>query len=298
MPAPPGACPAAAEPLVKFITIGGDVVTPDLLLEKNVMTLPTELINAPQSDAGSLFSLMQQLVPVNDLRLASPAGWDRLLWDKLKAMQVPAESLMDYLMWTFSDDLEAEIVTAFRQSLVDSGVPQQVLDAFDRSSNTGWYARMLSTPDDALAQMDIQAKLTGTVNGVVHEWRDFSIPSLGSSPVYGDQHGDGIVTIDIPEIGTIESTVEILFDQFDEQGRAINGTVKATPIGIEGYKVIFTYKPDGTKEGQIIDNNGEILGYLTMTTNPDKFTNYVSIKEGTELKLPETTKTPDFTVFQ
>jgi hypothetical protein len=297
MAAPPGACPAAAEPREKFITKGGDVVTPDLFKQKDVVTLPSGLVNASQTDPNSLYGLMQNLVPQNDMRLASPDGWNTLLWDKLRAMQVPAESLMDYQMWTLSGGLEAEVVSTFRQSLAGQGVPQRVLDAFDQSNNTGWYAKNQPTPADALAQMDIQAKLTGTVSGTVHEWRDFSISSLGADPVFGNQEGDGTVTINIPEIGEVKCSVAILFDKFDELGRAVNGTVTATPVGIEGYKVVFNYKPDGSKEGQIIDTkSGEILGYLTMTVDADKFTNYVSIKEGTELKLPE--KTPATTVFQ
>jgi hypothetical protein len=299
MAAPPGACPAAAEPYEKFITEGGDIVTPDLLAEKDVVTLPVSYVNASESDPGSLKSLMDRLVPMNDRRLGTPEGWNTLLWDKLKAMQVPAESLMDYQMWTLSNDLEADVVSAFRQSLADQGVPDMVLDAFDQSDNTGWYAKTPPTAEDALAQMDIHAKLTGSVSGIVHEWRDFSIPSLGADPVFGDQHGDGNVTIEAPGMGKAECSVDILFDQFDELGRAINGTVTATPIGIDGYKVVFNYKPDGTKEGQIIDiTTGDILGYLTMTTDAEKFTNYVSVKEGTELKLPEITPIPAVTTFQ
>jgi hypothetical protein len=200
-------------------------------------------------------------------------------------------------MWTLSDDIEAEVVTAFRQSLAGQGMPDMVLDAFDQSNYTGWFAQVPPSPGDSLAKMDITAKLTGSVNGTVHEWRDFTIPSLGSSPVFDEQHGDGTIVCDIPEIGPVECTVEILFDQFDDLGRAINGTVTATPLELEGYKVIFNYKPDGSKEGQIIDiESGEILGYLSMTVDSERFTNYISVKEGTELKLPQ--DKPEFTHFQ
>jgi len=297
MAAPPGACPAAAEPYERFITIGGEVVSPALLSDKDVATLPVSMINAPLTDPGSLLSVMQQLVPVNDRRLVSANGWNTLLWNKLKAMQVPAKSLMDYQMWTLSGDIEAEVVSAFRRSLADQGVPDIVLDAFDQSDYTGWFAKLPPTPEDALAQMDIRAKLTGSVSGMVHEWRDFSIPYLGSSPVFGDQHGDGTVFCDIPEIGPVESSVDILFDQYDELGRAINGTVTATPLSVEGYKVIFEYKPDGSKEGRIIDvNTGEIMGYLSMTIDAERFTNYISVKTESYLEIPS--PTPETTLFQ
>lgn len=298
MPAPPGACPAAAEPYENFVTENGDVVTPDLLKEKDVVTLPVSMVNAPSSDPDSLYSIMQQLVPSGDMRLGTAEGWNALLWDKLRAMQAPATSLMDYQMWTLSDDLETEVIANFRQTLADQGVPDRVLDAFDQSANTGWYAKHPPTPGDALAMMDIKATLTGSVSGVVHEWRDFTIPSLGSSPVFGEQHGDGTVTMNIPDVGPMDCTVDILFTDFDELGRATEGTVTATPVGIDGYKIIFTYKPDGSKEGVVYDPDGNEVGYLTMTTDPDKFTNYVNVKEGTELKLPDVVPAPTTTVIQ
>jgi hypothetical protein len=292
MPAPAGACPAAADPTSKFLNKDGEVITPELLEEKQVITIPTDLINAPQTDADSLNALMKTLVPMNDMRLGTAAGWNDLLWDQLKAYQEPAGSLMDYQMWTLTDDIEREIVSGFRQSLVDAGVPQRVLDAFDQSDTTGWFGQTQPEAGDALALMDIKAVLTGSISGTVHEWRDFSIPELGADPVYGVQKGDGTVTFTQPEIGKFDSTVDINLDQFDEMGRAIGGTVVAIPIGHDEFKIVFTFKPDGSKEGQIIDQQtGEILGYLTMTVDHAKFENYVDIKEGTTLKLPDDPKT-------
>jgi hypothetical protein len=290
IPAPPGACPAAAEPTSKFKTKGGDIITPDLLKEKDIKALPADLINASQEDPSSLRSLMSKLVPVNDMRLGTAEGWNELLWDKLKEYQVPAESLMDYQMWTVTGDLEQEVVKSFRESLLSRGLPQMVINAFDESAKTGWYSSTPPTEADALAQMDITAKLTGSVSGTVHEWRDFSIPGLGQNPVFGVQKGDGIVTMNIPDVGKVDCSVDINLDQFDEQGRAIGGTVVSTPVDYEGFKIVFTYKPDGSKDG-VIFKDGEEIGYLTMTTDAEKFTNYVDIKEGTELKLPEDGKT-------
>jgi len=278
------------------VTKDGKVVTPDLLKEKDVNTIPADLINVPQDDPDSLGNLIRSLVPENDMQLADPEYWNTTLWDQLKARQVPADSLMDYQMWTLTADIEQEIVSAFRQSLIDQGVPQMVIDAFDSSDKAGWYAKTQPADGDALAKMDITAKLTGSVTGTVHEERDFSIPNLGSAPVFGVQTGDGTVAMDIPGYGPVECMVDIHLDQFDDEGKAVGGTVTATPVDIQGYKVVFTYKPDGTKEGQIIDSEGNILGYLTMTIDEEKFTNYVSIKEGTTLNLP--VPAPTTTVFQ
>src|SRR4030042_3598134 len=54
MPAPAGACPAAAEPAVTFMTKGGKAVTPDLLEEKDIESIPTELVSMAQDDPRSL----------------------------------------------------------------------------------------------------------------------------------------------------------------------------------------------------------------------------------------------------
>ena len=293
IPAPPGACPAAAEPTSKFKTKGGDFVTPDLLTDKDINTIPTEWINVSQDDPDSLFAKINELVPVNDIRLGDAEGWNTLLWDKLKELQEPAESLMDYQMWNTGADLEQQVIESFRQSLIDKGVPQRVIDAFDASDTTGWYSGSQPAEDDALAQMDITAKLTGSITGTVHEWRDFSISGLGEAPEFGPQRGDGIVTMEIPDVGKVDCSVDINLDQFDELGRAIGGTVVADAIDYEGFQVIFTYKPDGSKDG-VVYKDGEPVGELTMTVDHEKFENYIDIKEGTELKLPEDTRT----VFQ
>jgi hypothetical protein len=296
IPAPPGACPAAAEPFSRFINASGDVVTPALFEALGLEVIPSGLINVSQGDPGSLFSIIQSLVPMNDQRLATAEGWRELLWYKLEDLQEPAESLMDYHLWTVQKDIIQQVTDSFYQSLVAQRVPQMVLDAFSESGNLNWFSSVDSHGEHALAQMDIKATLTGSVSGTVHEWRDFSIPGLGQTPVFGTQYGDGTVYFEHPETGRVECAVEIIFDQFDAQGRAINGQVTATSTEAEGYKIVFTYKPDGSKDGVIYDKDGNEIGQLTMTVDHEKFTNYIDVKEGTELKLPD--DKPEFTHFQ
>jgi hypothetical protein len=178
----------------------------------------------------------------------------------------------------------------FREGMVAEGVPQMMIDAYDASDKTGWFSNLQPTGADDLAQMDIIAEMTGTVNGIVHEQRDFSIPGLGQSPEFGPQTGDGTVTWDAPEIGEVDFSVDISLDQFDEQGRAIGGEVTADAIDYEGYQVVFTFNPDGSKDGVVL-KNGEEVGQLTMTVDQDKFENYIDVKEGTEIKLPEDSRT-------
>jgi len=282
--APAGACPAAANPSVTFLTAGGNAVTPQLIADKNLQTIPSEMITVPATDPNSLFAKIDALVKMNDTRLASAQGWNTLLWDELKKLQEPAESLMDYQLWNASPEIEQQVVDLYQARLVKLGAPSFVIAAFNASQKSGWYANTAPAPDDALAKMDIQAVMTGSVQGMVHEQRDFSIPGAGKTPVFGPQTGEGTVTWETAELGVLSFDVNILLDQYDEQGRAIGGSV----IGIDaqkGYEVRFTFLPDGAKKGELL-RNGAVVGQLTMTTNAEKFENYVDMQTNQSEPLP------------
>ena len=118
----------------------------------------------------------------------------------------------------------------------------------------------------------------------MHEQRDFSIPGAGQKPIFGLQTGEGTVTYTHPTLGSMTFVVDILLDQFDEQGRAIGGTVDA--VGAEnGYTVCFIFQPDGTKKGEVL-KDGELVGLLTMTIDADRFENYVDVQTNQSIPLP------------
>jgi hypothetical protein len=286
MPAPPGACPAAAKPEVIFENENGEAVTPELITGKGIETIPSDMVTVPETDPGSLMNLMKSLVPMGDTSLASPDTWNRLLWEPLAQSQVPAASLMDDQVWTTSDELERLVVARFREELAAGGAPAPVLAAFDASNNQGWYGSRSAGPGDGLARMDIVAEMTGSVNGIVEEERDFHIPGLGQAPVYGVQTGSGVVTGDVPDVGPVDFSVDISLDRYDSRGRAVGGTVAAVAGQDTGYEVTFTFLPDGTKEG-IVVRDGERVGELTMAVDHDNFENYVDLKKGTTVTLPE-----------
>ncbi|MHB8778873.1 MAG: hypothetical protein ACYC6R_14110 [Anaerolineales bacterium] len=157
--APAGACPAAANPSVTFMTAGGDPVTPQLISDKGIQTIPAEMITAPQTDANSLFEKISSLVPMNDQRLATPQGWNDLLWDQLKSSQKPVESLMDYQLWNASPEIEQQVADLYLARLKNLGAPKIVIDAYNASNKTGWYANTAPTPEDALfrvTEIDLQ----------------------------------------------------------------------------------------------------------------------------------------------
>jgi len=284
--APVGACPAGAKATVAFKTADGNIVTPALIAQKGIQTIPLEMVTLPNDDPGSLASTIQSLVSMNDQSLATAEGWNTKLWDKLKQLRTTPSSLMGYHIWTTAAAIEQQVATEYRQQLVSGGAPQIVLDAFDKSNKTGWYSSVPAGSQDALAEMQIEAVLSGTVNGTVYEKRSFSIPGLGSQPAYGVQTGYGTVTWEEPRLGVVHFSVDIHLDQYDAQGCAIGGYVDAVAQEDTKYEVHFTFKPDGSKEG-VVTKDGETIGYLTMTVNHEKFENYIDVKEGTEIKLPE-----------
>jgi len=97
---------------------------------------------------------------------------------------------------------------------------------------------------------------------------------------------EGTVTWDHPDLGSMTFVVDILLDRFDEQGRAIGGTVVAVDAE-KGYTVRFIFQPDGTKKGEVL-KNGELVGLLTMATDADRFENYVDVQTNQSLPLPTT----------
>jgi hypothetical protein len=287
IPGEAGSCGAAgAKPDVTFMTAGGQAVTPDLLQSKALSTIPTGMVTIPQTDPESLGSLINSLAALKpgDPRAGTAQGWNDMLWDKLKEQQQPAESLMDYQLWNASPDIEQEVVSQYRAQLAKMGVPPVVLNAFDASDTTGWYANTPPTPDDALAGMDITAQMSGSIEGTVHERRDFSIPGAGQTPEYGIQTGEGTVTWDAPGLGLLTFDVNIHLDVFDERGHAVGG--KVTGVDAEnGYTVEITFKADGTREG-VIMRDGEIVGKLSMSVDEAQFTNFLDVETNQNEPLP------------
>ena len=286
--APPGACPAGAKPTVAFSTAGGDTVTSELLSSKNLKTLSSDyFVRLPgvQSPEEDLVQRMAAMVAnANDPRLlATPEGWDEVLWEQMKDLQEPARSLMDYQIWTVSPGIEAAVMAGFRQTINSMGLPPFVIDAFENSNSSGWIANSTPTESDMLAKMDIEAELAGSLEGTVYETREISVPTPGAKPVFGTQTGYGSVAYNHPTEGKIPFEVEIALYEYDELGRAIDGTVTGTSEE-RGYDFEVRFRSDGTKEGDLI-RDGIKVGELTMSVDAEQFHNYLNVETNQEERL-------------
>ncbi len=293
-------CPAGASATVQFVTNNDEVVTPELLESIDLKIIPAgTMMYIASNHSGLSFigvehisnvgirDIMLGAIDMNNqevlMDLVTPQGWNKHLWNKLNELQEPAQSLLDYHLWNLMDDLEEVIIAEMRQELQAYGVPQMVLDAFDKSANRGWFANRTPTEQDAFARMEVEAVMTGSVSGTVYERREIAITGLNQPPQYGIHTGEGTVVFESPEFGTITFIVDIAFDQFDEKGRAIGGEVRAVDINNE-YEVIFIYLPDGTKEGELY-KNGVLVGVMTMEVDYDRFQNYIDVETGDSLEL-------------
>jgi len=286
--APPGACPAGAKPQVAFTTGAGEAVTSGLLASKDLRTLDKDYFVRLPDSAGPEVGLQQVMLGLvtgagDPRRLATTEGWNEVLWDQMKALQLPARSLMDYQIWTASSAIEAEVVAGFRDKLNSLGLPSMVVDAFEESNMSGWMANSEPTSADNLARMDIEAELAGSLEGTVYETREMAIPPGGSKPTFGPQTGYGSVAYNHPTDGKIPFEVDILLDQYDDLGRAISGTVTGVSEA-SGYEFEIRFQDDGTKEGDLF-RDGELVGQLSMTVDAERFHNYLNLETSEERQL-------------
>lgn len=276
IPAPPGACPAAAEPKVTFVNKGGATITPELI--NGISSIPADMVLKGQSEFDSILqSAMSN--PLMLMQLATPEGWNTHVWDKLSQKRQTLTSLLDYQVWTVASDIESQVVNQFRSQIAGvADLPESVLQAFDASNKKGWFYSKTPAASDALARMDIEAKLTGTITGTVYEQRGFEITGAGQLPVYTSQTGYGTIYFTHSELGVMAFDVNITLDEFDLVGRAVAGRVTANGTGDHSdYSVVFNFKSNGSKEGEVY-KGGSLVGRLTMSVDSVRFENYIDVE--------------------
>jgi hypothetical protein len=209
--------------------------------------------------------MINDLITPGDRRLASPDGWNELVWEPLAELQEPADSLMDYHLWSVADDIEGLIVDDMRDTMVNRGIPPMVIDAFDASDNTGWFTNTPAEPEDRLAGMDIEAEFSGDLEGTITETRDFSIPVPGEMPVFSPLVGGGAVTFLHPTLGPIDFEVDLEWSGWDELGRVNVGTAHFVNDEL-GYEILMTFAEDGSKTGDVL-KDGVVVGAVDLSTS-------------------------------
>ena len=265
IPAPAGACAAGAAPSASFSTGNDETVTPELLEEIDATVIDYEALSGGDINGRALQTTIEGLIVPGDQRLATADGWNEMVWEPLKELQTPMDSLMDYHLWTVASDLEQMINDSMESRMETMGLPDVVLNAYEDSDHFGWYASKPATPEDRLTSMNIEAVFSGDLEGVIYEERDFSIPVLGEMPEFGPMTGYGSVTYVDSPFGPLELDVTLEWTGWDEMGRVKVG--KAVMVNEEkGIFINFTFNEDGSKTGEVFINN-EKQGDLQMSVD-------------------------------
>jgi len=263
IPAPSGACAAGASPSASFLNQKGEKITPELLVEKGIQTMGFDAVSGGSMGGSQLAETLTSLIPSGDPALATSAGWNQKVWSKMAENQTPAESLMDYHLWSVSEDIEAEVVASVRANMENMGLPGQVLNAFQASQTSGWFAGPAPQEVDRISAMEIEAVFSGRTEGTIHEKRDFSIPNLGEMPQFGPMDGEGNVVYHDPDFGDYPFALEIEWTKWDELGRVTEGTIIFTD---EEHDVVIemTVNEDNSRVAHVFRGGVEVgIVYVT-----------------------------------
>jgi hypothetical protein len=279
--APSGACAAGADPKAQFQDVEGDIITPEKLAEENVSVIDYDILTGENAEVASIEEILTQAIVPGDPDLVTPEGWNEKVWQPLKDAQTPMESLLDYQLWNVSDEIEEMVSSSVRERMVNMNLPDMVLNAFDQSDYQGWFASRYAEEVDELAAMYIVAEFSGDLRGTIEETRSFHIPGAGLNPEFGIMTGNGTVEFDHPDLGLIVFDVEIEWTEWDDLGRVNGGSMNLVDqTGI--YEIRMTFKPDGTKEGELFAN-GEYVGLVTLDV--DGTSTYLDIQEDKSIPL-------------
>jgi len=257
IPAPAGACAVGASPSASFLTRGGDKVTPELLAEKEIQVIDFEELTGGSVEGRQLESTLTSLITPGDPGLATAEGWNQKVWSQMSAVQTPAESLLDYHLWTVSREIEAAIVESMAGRMQSLGLLPQVLNAFQASQTSGWYASPAPEEADRLAAMEIEAVFSGRAEGTIFEKREFSLPELGEMPQFGPMSGEGSLIYHDPELGDYPFDLEIDWTKWDELGRVTEGEIVFTDPE-HGAVIEMSVFEDGSRVAHVFRNGQEV----------------------------------------
>ncbi len=275
IPAPAGACAVGATPSASFLTQGGDKVTPELLAEKDIQVINFDALTGGTVDGRALQNTITSLITPGDQALGTTTGWNQKVWSEMAQYHTPAESLLDYHLWTVSDDIEAAVVESMSASLESMGLPSMVVNAFNNSQTSGWYAG--STPEEAdkIAAMEIEAVFSGRTEGTIYEQREFRLPNLGEMPQFGPMDGEGSVVYHDPDFGDYPFDLDIEWTKWDELGRVTEGTIDFTD---EEHQVVIemAVNEDNSRIAHVFRAGVEV-GIVNVDTNGE--TTYEDLTE-------------------
>jgi len=275
IPAPSGACAAGADPSASFLNGKGETITQELLAEKDIQMINFDALTGGSIDGNQLEGTITSLITPGDQALGTPAGWNEKVWSQMAQYHTPAESLLDYHLWTVSGDIEAAVVESMRATLEGMGLPAPVINAFNNSQTSGWYAGSVPEEADKIAEMEIEAVFSGRTEGTIYEQRDFSLPNLGEMPQFGPMDGEGSVVFHDEDFGDYPFDLDIEWTKWDELGRVTAGTIIFTDDE-HGAVIEMEIFEDNSREAHVFRAGVEV-GIVYVDTNGE--TTYEDLTE-------------------
>jgi hypothetical protein len=257
IPAPEGACAVGASPSASFLNQNGEKITPDLMAEKDIQVIGFDELTGGSIEGRKLEETIRSLIKPGDMDLATSEGWNNKVWNQLATKQTSAVSMMDYYLWSVSDQIEAEVVGEIAATLDSMGLPSQVMNAFQASRTSGWYANQIPVESDLISAMEIEAVFSGRTEGTIHERRDFSLPELGEMPQFGPMKGEGSVVYHDPDYGDYPFDLELDWNKWDQLGRVTAGELLFTDLE-HGAVIEMTVNEDNTRVARVYRDGVEV----------------------------------------
>ena len=257
IPAPSGACAAGADPSASFLNGKGEKITQELLAAKDIQMINFDALTGGSVDGNELQGTITSLITPGDQALGTADGWNEKVWNQMSQYHTPAESLMDYHIWSVSGEIEAAVVESMRSSLEGMGLPAPVINAFNNSQTSGWYAGSPPTEDDRITAMEIEAVFSGRTEGTIYEQRDFSLPNLGEMPQFGPMDGEGSVIFHDADFGDYPFDLDIEWTKWDELGRVTAGTIIFTDDE-HGAVIEMEIFEDNSREAHVFRDGVEV----------------------------------------
>jgi hypothetical protein len=265
IPAPDGACAVGASPSATFLDQNGEYITPALLAQKNIQVIGFDELTGGSIEGRKLEDTIRSLIKPGDMDLLTPEGWNNKVWNKLAEKQKSADSLMDYYLWSVSDQIEDEVVGEMAATLESIGLPSQVMSAFQASRTSGWYASLTPEESDQISAMEIEAVFSGRTEGTIYESREFSLPELGEMPQFGPMTGEGSVVYHDPDFGDYPFDLELDWHRWDELGRVTAGDLVFTDTE-HGVVIEMTVNEDNSRVAHVFRDGVEV-GIVNVNTD-------------------------------
>lgn len=243
-----GVCESEITSKMYFVDLTGEVISGERLLEEELLTIDIATLTGQGLETEDIESVLEDALQPGDMRLTTIDGWTEVLWSPLIELQQPMDSFIEYHLWNKENDLEALVLEWFKERMQIMDIPDIVIEVFQESDGSGWYASSPAQPENEIASMDVVVEVSGDMTGTIKERRPLAFTALGELPELGPLTGAGTLNVSHPTLGLLYFEVEFTWEYWDRMGRVSRGEMWMVEKN-SGYEIRLDFHPDGTKQG-------------------------------------------------